>query len=91
MIHDNFTVASLDLLHHVFFFKHLNMFLLFHTDNTLTIQCTEDEFECNRQCFPKNFKCDNYPDCSDYSDEAFCGDDSGTMGGGGVTPGRKIL
>ena len=32
--------------------------------------CGEDEFRCNNgECFPNNYICDGYNDCSDWEDE----------------------
>ena len=35
----------------------------------------EDEFQCTmpRQCIPKSFVCDAFPDCEDKTDESKCG------------------
>ncbi len=37
----------------------------------------DDEFKCKTtgQCIPRTFECDAFPDCSDESDEANCGQD----------------
>ena len=35
--------------------------------------CSTTEFRCDDKCIPATWKCDNFDDCQDRTDEQFCG------------------
>jgi hypothetical protein len=39
----------------------------------VTSGCSTTEFYCDNKCIPGVWKCDNFDDCNDKTDEQFCG------------------
>ena len=40
---------------------------------SISSSCLATEFYCDDKCIPETWKCDNFNDCNDRTDEQFCG------------------
>ena len=43
------------------------------TQRSATVRCSATEFYCDNKCIPETWKCDDFNDCNDKTDEQFCG------------------